>query len=149
MLPDFILNKISLEGALIIYIVSKHDKLYFSPNKLKHHENISRYYRLINNCRSLGITVYIVLKLTIMKTFEELFDHKFCDHCKEYSVTLIQSEEGEWLCPECEDKHTCKECGVITDEVPMSTDSLCFGCVSELQAIRDEYREDEPIDMPE
>ena len=64
-----------------------------------------------------------------MKTFDDIFDHKICDNCHNYSDSLIQSMEQEWLCPVCEEKHTCKECGDITDEVPMSVDGLCFDCL--------------------
>ena len=63
-----------------------------------------------------------------MKTFDDIFDHKICDNCHNYSDSLVQSMEQEWLCPVCEDKHTCRECGDCTDEVPMNILGLCFDC---------------------
>ncbi len=64
-----------------------------------------------------------------MKPFETLFSQKFCDHCHSYSDSLIQSKEGNWLCPVCEDTHKCDVCGDISDEVTMSDTHLCFNCV--------------------
>ena len=63
-----------------------------------------------------------------MKKFETLFSQKFCDQCHEYADSLVQSEEGNWLCPVCEDTHKCDECGSITDEVPMNDDHVCCDC---------------------
>ena len=64
-----------------------------------------------------------------MKTFDDIFDHKICDHCGNYADGMIQSEEGEWLCAVCEDKHQCHECGAITDEATLTDGHVCFDCL--------------------
>jgi len=64
-----------------------------------------------------------------MKTFETLFHQKYCDVCREYSQNLVQSEEQEWVCPVCEEKYTCHECGAITDEADLTDGHICFDCL--------------------
>ena len=51
-----------------------------------------------------------------MNELYPIHDAPFCDNCGQLSYNQVQSTEGDWLCPDCAEQHTCYICGAVTLE---------------------------------
>ena len=63
-------------------------------------------------------------------------DAPFCDNCGQLSYNQEQSTEGDWLCPDCVEHHTCYVCGSISLESELRVFDgelvkLCVDCMGE------------------
>ena len=79
----------------------------------------------------------------------EISDMHACDCCNEYTQLLVQTEELEWICPKCELKQTCYECGKITCDVRDHKGHLtCPDCIHDL-SIANPFTVQDVIDIQE
>ncbi len=56
-----------------------------------------------------------------------------CENCFNLSWNMKQTEEGDWICPDCQKKHTCYECGklwldITTHIIDGELKRVCFDC---------------------
>jgi hypothetical protein len=65
-----------------------------------------------------------------------------CDHCLKDVHEVVQTRQGDWICPDCMADLICEGCGVISDEVTRITvvinesiitlEDLCLDCIDKL-----------------
>lgn len=60
----------------------------------------------------------------------EISDEHICDRCGLWTQNQVETLEGDWVCPTCEEKISCFNCGDITDECKIyDGHMMCPECI--------------------